>query len=116
WLHIKPDVVDLETKYVIEGGAGHADSITVAYDDRWQLLTDGGSASEENRADDVRRHQLVRFSVPPGEADRQDLLLRWRLRNSTTLGNLRLPPIELMSSPATKRWLAISTDPSLECE
>ena len=32
------------------------------------------------------------------------------------LGNLRLPPIELTSHSPSKRWLAMSTDPTLDCE
>ena len=116
WLHITPAQVDLEVKYVLEGGAHRPDSLILAYDKRWKMLTEGKSTNDAHSAKNSREQYVVRVPIPSQDTDRQEILLRFRLLDPPALGNLRVPPIELMAPTAIKRWLAVSTDPSLECE
>ena len=59
---------------------------------------------------------VIRIPISTQSSDRQEISLRWRLVDPPALGNLRLPPIELTSLSPSKRWLAISSDPTLNCE
>ena len=115
WLRVTPDDLETTVKYVLEGGARRPDSITVTYDDRWKLLTSEKSINAKLTTGIASQH-VIRIPVPTQTTDRQELSLRWRLVNKPALGNLRLPPIDLASNQPTMRWMAISSDPTLDCE
>ncbi len=116
WLNITPTKTELTVKYVVEGGPHRPDSFTVAYDDRWKLVSDDKSAVDELRNAKRSGPHAIRVPILPNATDRQEVLLRWRLAESTALGNFCLPPVELTSAPENKHWLAVSVDPSLEIE
>jgi hypothetical protein len=116
WLRIAADEVTLEAKYLVGGTARRPEALTVSYDGRWELIGPDISRAALNPGQDSRRQRLVRVPLAPGEFDRQSMTLVWRLREAETFGRLRLPPIELVSMPATNRWLAISSDPGMDCE
>jgi hypothetical protein len=113
WLRIGVDVIELEAKYIVEGGPRRPESLTVAYDKRWKLQQ--RSLSAEFSADGDAQ-PTVRVPLTANETDRQEISLKWRLAEATALGRLRLPAIELISVPVTQRWLAISSDATLKFE
>ncbi len=96
--------------------ARRPDSIAVAYDDRWKLLTTEKSLNAKNAAAGITGQHVIRVPISAQATDHQVISLRWRLADSPALGNLRLPPIELTSPSSSKLWLAISSDPALDCE
>ena len=115
WLRIELDDVELETKYIIDGGVRRPDTLAIVFDDRWRLL-EGSPAVNHRVETDSQGRRVVRVSLSPGDVDRQEVHLRWKLKGAQTLGRLRLPSIELASVPEIQRWLAVSNDPRLKCE
>ena len=116
WLHVTPTDLEVTVKYVLEGGARRPDSIAVAYDDRWQLLTTEKSLNAKSSAAGTDGQRVIRVPISTQSTDRQEISLRLRLAGPPALGSLRLPSIGLASASPNKRWLAISSDPALECE
>jgi hypothetical protein len=114
WLHIQQDAVELQTKYVMTGGA--PDAIVITGDRQWDFV------SEETDSADVKieplgdGRQSIRVPVPGESADRRVVSLRFHLRDAILPGQLRLPALDLTSLSAASRRLAISTDPGWECE
>jgi hypothetical protein len=116
WLRIGVDEVQLRAKYVIEGSARRPEALTIAFDRRWELMEDSGAIAGLDVADEPDGRQSVRVPLPADELDRNEVTLQWRLTGTELFGRLRLPLIQLISIPATERWLAISSDPEVECE
>jgi hypothetical protein len=114
WIDVKSAEIGLRVKYVLEG-VRRPEAFTVAYDDRWKLSADKKSAIVEQGKATVPGRRLIRVPVSVQSTDRQEVLLNFQLRNPPELGNLRLPPVELTTVPASKRWLAVSADASLDC-
>src|SRR6185295_1586362 len=104
WLHAKPDELETTIKYVLEGGARRPDAITVAYSDRWKLLTTEKSLNAKISTASSAGQHIIRIPIPAQSIDHQEISLRWRLEDRPGLGNLRLPPIELTSIEPTKGW------------
>ena len=86
------------------------------YDDRWKLLTNEKSLNAKSSTASSAGQHVIRIPVPAQSTDHQEISLRWRLVDPPAMGNLRLPSIELTSIQPTKRWLAMSNDPTLDCE
>jgi hypothetical protein len=116
WPRVKSNELEMTIKYVLEGGSRRPEAITVAYDDRWKLLTSEKSLNAKILASSSGNQRTIRIPVPVQSTDRQEFSLQWRLVDPPALGNLRLPPIELTSIQPTKRWLAMSNDSALDCE
>ncbi len=124
WLRITPSGAELDVKYVLEGDAVRPDALSLVADRRWELL--GGAPAGPAATADTSRNggQTIRVAVPavgePGQqhesAARSDVLLRFRLRGEMHLGRLRLPALRLTSLAVDQRLLAVTADPSLECE
>jgi hypothetical protein len=116
WLHIMPTEIEMTVKYLLEGGARRPDSLTATHDDRWKLLTNEEPVSAKNSSDNSTGQHVIRIPLATQNTDHQEIVLHFRLVDPPALGNFRLPPIELTSTPASKRWLAVSSDPTLDCE
>lgn len=116
WLDIKPAEIELITKYIFDGTEHRPNTMSIAYDQRWKLLTNIKTAAGDQKDVNRATWKVLQVPIPSDSTVRQEVLLRWRLTDPTTLGHLRLPVIEVTSAPATKRWLAITSDASLECE
>ncbi len=116
WLRIGADEVELETKYVMDGSARRPDALVVAFDRRWELMRKNNAPADWRVEDGPDARRTVRVPVPPNDTARQEVTLRWRLADGLSLGRLLLPRIELISVPVTQRWLAVTSDPALECE
>jgi hypothetical protein len=115
WLTITPRETELVTKFVLQGG-NRPSAISIGYDNRWKLLTNVLATNSDRDREVKTDRRLLRVPILSESAERQEIVLRWRLTEPTNLGILRLPPIELTSVPITKRWLAVTADPSLDCE
>jgi hypothetical protein len=113
WLDVDRAKTELQIKYILEGGANEPESLSIAYDDRWELLSKDRTISK--RTSNAASQHVIQVPIA-AQSGKSEKLLRWRLRGPLGLGSFRLPPIELMSNSATKRWLAVSTDSSLECD
>ena len=115
WLNADANGIELQTKYVVEGGARRPEKLSVTHDDRWQLLTETDSPNSKTAGDETADTKTVQIALPASDIDRQEVVLRWKLKDAAPAGNIRLPSIELASIPTTQRWFALTADPSLEC-
>jgi hypothetical protein len=114
WLHLDGGEVWLDAKYVVEGGARRPETLTVAYDSVWQLLSSDDVISRDQGETGPRR--TARIALPPDDIDRQEVAMHWRLAQAVPLGNFKIPPIALASLPVTQRWFAISSVTAIQCE
>lgn len=115
WLNVGEQGAELTTKFLVEGGARRPDSMTVRYDDRWTLLTDGRQPTKELQPTKTGHFLSLQLPFPADKADRQELVVRWRLSNAPEIGNMRVAPIAISPTPAAQRWFAVSTDSSVDC-
>jgi len=119
WLRIGVEKVELEAKYIFEGNVADAKrsskSFVVAFDRAWELDPRENKLSGEWEERQQEGRSIVRVPLPRSRSARQEVTLRWRLKEGPVWGRLRLPTIELLSLPVTQRWLAITSDPTLEC-
>lgn len=119
WIRVSHDKVELEAKYLIEGSAAatrrHPDKLVVTFDQEWQLDPKGSSLSDGWEVRPVDGQGMLSVPWPQGLDGRQEVTFRWRLAEAPILGRLRLPAVELVSLPVTQHWLAVSTEPTLEC-
>ncbi|HEX3600723.1 MAG TPA: hypothetical protein VHU84_11310, partial [Lacipirellulaceae bacterium] len=114
WLHVGTNGIELDSKYVIEGGAHRPDLLTVKYDSCWTSL-ETPTASEDQQADNSDLPQTLRIPLATEDTERQEVTVRWKLKRAPAAGNLRLPPMRLLSPPPTQRWFALSADAALDC-
>lgn len=115
WLNAGVDGIELQTKYVVEGGARRPEKLSITHDDRWQWLTETDSPSSRADRNETGGAKSVQIALPASDVDRQEVVLRWKMKDAAPAGNIRLPSIELASIPTTQRWFALTADPSLEC-
>src|SRR5262249_16442223 len=115
-LHASGDKLETTIKYIIEGAGKRPDFLAVAYDDRWQLLTNERSLNAKASIIQSTGQHVIQIPIPAPSMDRQELLVRWQLADPIALGNLRLPVIELASTQPTRRWLAMADNPVLDFE
>lgn len=116
WLDVQPSQLDLTTKFIFEGTAQRPKLLELAYDDEWQLLNPKVATKSDNRNTISRKKRTVEIPVPAQPAERQELVLHWKFTGHTGFGITRLLPIEILSPGVSKRWLAISAAPSLQCD
>ncbi len=115
WLNVGERGIELTTKFIVEGGARRPDAMTVRYDDRWTLLTEGRQLIKESRPAKTDHFLFLQLPFPPDKADRQELVVRWRLSNAAEIGNMRVDPIAISPTPTTQRWFAVSADARFDC-
>lgn len=115
WLQLGVDRVELVTKYIFEGNTTQAREVVVAFDPAWELMQEGDSSHQGDVTDDSANRKSIRLKLPVEDAERQEIVLRWRLVDGRSLGRLLLPSIELVSHSVTQCWRGISSAASIEC-
>jgi hypothetical protein len=115
-LHVVNDKLEATIKYIFEGTGKRTDVLTVAYDDRWQLLAPEKLLDTKSSLSKSTGQHLIQVPIPSPSTERQEIVLRWRLSDPIALGNLRLPPIDLTIAQPTRRLLAMSNDSTFEFE
>jgi hypothetical protein len=116
WLQIDRDGVELNAKYLLGAGENPVQEFSIAADEGWELLTDATAASVRSIDVEPGEMQTIRVRLSGAATDGREVLLRFRLRGGRALGRHRFPEIDLASPTAASRWLAVGSDPSLECE
>ena len=115
WLRIGPDGLELDAKFVLRSGDWPA-TLAVRVDHRWELVVDEHTTAKYTVEALPNGQQLLRFDVPPAKRSQRDFPLRFRSRDASPLGRLRVPTLGLVSLPVESSRLALSWDPSLDCE
>ena len=114
-LRIQPGAVVLDCLWNVKDVAGQARQLEVAADPCLQLLPMQGDRSTTvqvaGRTGDFQR---LRLESSRPLADRVSLGVSFLLRESSGVGNYRLPFVEPLHARITKRWLAVWVDPALQ--
>ena len=91
--------------------------VQLAVDPRLRLLPLAGDALPTVQvgaeSDQTRR---ITFRWPRPIADEATLEATLLFSGASAVGNIPLPRIELVDIQATRRWMALSVDPALDCE
>ena len=114
WLRIESDGTRLDAKFVLPNGAAWPEAIEIAVPDDWQWVDRRDAlAADQSAALPDGRH-LIRVRTADVRGDDDAVSLRFRRRQSSPLGRICPPAIDMNSLPVGNRWLAVSADPSLE--
>jgi hypothetical protein len=112
WLTITPAQVELQTMFVAEGGAALPATIAIRADVGWELVSPSNREIRIEHEEDGRLQVLL----PAAESDRRNLFLQWRHVNAPPFGRMHVPNNKVISASIARRWMAISADPSLDCQ
>jgi len=115
WVTVTEHGVELEAKYIVEGGARRPAQLAINYDNRWQLTGETSTSNQKTHRSDVHEVRTAQVVLPTGSSDRQEVVLRWKLSDVAAVGNVRLPSVELVTVPTTQRWFALSADSRVNC-
>lgn len=119
WLRVGDADVTLAAKYIINDSAANIRSLTILVDKQWKVLSPADSldASGENDASAVDRVVEVPLkSIEHDGGSRLEAEMLLQLRDAPSIGQLRLPRLELTTfAPGTYR-LAVSGHPRIECQ
>ncbi len=114
-LRIQPDGIVLDATFLVSNVAEWPPTIDVAVDTGFEPLSEHANppADDLQHLPDGRR--VFRFRPTPATDNDRKLTLRFRARDSSTLGRIRMPNVELLSLKAENRWFAIGWDSAFEC-
>lgn len=115
WLKVQPGAVVLETRLKFRAVQGQVSQVQLTADPRLRLLR---SQPPDGSVVPLRtvpgQPQVLRLGLarPVGEQTIVDLA--FLLTGASGVGNLRLPTLTVSDAHTTKRWLAVSVDPTLQ--
>ncbi|MBN1909093.1 MAG: hypothetical protein JW818_05085, partial [Pirellulales bacterium] len=111
-LRVAPGSVVVDAQFNYRVLRGQVDELLLDVDPRWRLLeTESGDAL--TGLPDEPRLRRVRLETPATE--RASVRTRFLLKGASGVGSLRLPELTAHGARVTRRWLAVSVDPALEC-
>jgi hypothetical protein len=115
WLRIKPGQVVLDAKFKLRLLEGQVQQIQLQTDPRLRLLPLQGedAPTAEVRSVPGQPQTIVLHWAKP-VADRTILEAKFLLTETSGVGNLRPPQLEVLDARTTRRWMAVSVDPTLE--
>jgi len=117
WLNVKPGPMILDARFKLKVTEGQVRQLQISADPDLRLLTLTGTDSPKH---DVRavpgQPQTIVLQWPRPISDRTVVEAQFRLTGTSWVGNLRPPQLEVLDARTTRRWLAVSVDPTLEHE
>lgn len=116
WLWIGAAGAEMDVKYIAPRGAQLPQSLTISADRHWEMVNDENEAKDIRVTEAAGHRNTVQVFLRADDRERGDVTLRWRLTDPPTLGRLSVPPMELAAAQVSSSWLAVSSDPVLECE
>ena len=110
WLRVQPDSVVLDARFVIKVVEGRVSELRLTADPRLRARPVEGVEIESVPG------PLQTFRLRPREpvSDEAVVDATFVLAESSGIGNLRLPRLEVRDAHVARQWLAVSVDPSLE--
>jgi hypothetical protein len=114
WLRISPGGLELEVQFVLPGSEWPP-TLAVRVDPRWELIADEPRVTAPTSETSPAGRRWHRVDVPQAMRSQRAVRLRFRARDDSPLGRLRVPRIELADMPAESCLLAVSWDPAFEC-
>ncbi len=117
WLHVRPGALTLDVRLRLRVNEGRVRQVRLMADPRLRLLP--GSAESPIVAEShvlPGDPQVIDLELARPLADGATIDLRFVLAGASGIGNIRLPRLEVSDARTTRRWMAVSIDPSLVCE
>jgi hypothetical protein len=116
WLKVQPGSVRLDTRLKLHLVEGRIREFLVAADPRLRLLPLAADSPVAQVPITPGAPQILRFELTRPASDRVTVDASFLLTGTSGVGNLKLPRLEVLEVRTTKRWMAVSVDPSLEHE
>ncbi|MBN2216248.1 MAG: hypothetical protein JW719_02610 [Pirellulales bacterium] len=111
WLNVTPSSVLVDARFQIRVLEGKVSEIRLAADPRLTLLGD----PSVGRAEAVPGSPgSLRVILPSAQSDAFTLAARFTLEDTSGVGRHRLPRLTVEGARITRRWFAVSVDPSLQ--
>ena len=115
WLKVQPGSVVVSAKFKLRVVEGQLQQVQMAVDPRLRLLPlPGDDPPTVQTGPESGQSRLLAFRWSKPVSDQTTLETTFLLSGATGVGNFRLPQIELLDAQPTRRWMALSVDPSLD--
>ncbi len=116
WLKILPGSVIIDARLKLKAAAGQIRRVQLATDPSLQLLPLPGPEPAVQVRAPAGQSQIIEFHWTRPMAEAAVVDARFLLVGASSVGNLRLPQLDVLDVRPRKRWLAVSVDPALEHE
>ena len=114
WLKVRPGSVVLEARFNVRVAEGKLTQLRLLEDPRLRRLPlEAGSPISEVRTEEGDLHTIYVGLAQP-VVDRTTFKLSFLLTDTSGIGNLRLPKLEVVGVRSEHRRLAVSVEPPLE--
>ncbi len=114
WLKVQPGSVVLEARFDVRVREGKLTQLQLLEDPRLRRLPlEAGSPISEVRTEQGDLHTIY-VGLAQGVVDRTSFKLSFLLTDTSGIGNLRLPRLDVLGVRSQNRKLAISVEPPLE--
>lgn len=115
WLKIRPGAVVLDALLNLRVMEGQIREVPLAVDRRLRYFPPQVQPSSIAQVTTSSGEpQVLRFRLSRPATDKLAVPASFVLQESSGIGNYRLPLVDVVGARRTKRWLAVSVDPSLE--
>jgi hypothetical protein len=115
WLKIQPGSVVVEAKLKLRVVSGQLRRLQLVADPCLQLLPLAGpDAPAVQIHTPVGQPQIIDLQWPRPIAESATIDARFLFTGTSSVGNLRLPQLDVLDVRPSKRWLAVSVDAALE--
>jgi hypothetical protein len=116
WLKVQPGSVRLDMRLKFHLIEGRIREFLLSADPRLRLLPLAADSPVAQVPITPGSPQILRFELARPASDQVSVDASFLLTGTSGVGNLRLPRLEVLNVRTTKRWMAVSVDPSLEHE
>ena len=115
WLKIQSGSVVIDARLKLKVVAGQLRRLQLATDPSLQLLPLAGPDAPTIQVHTpAGQPQIIELQWPHAISDRVVLDARFLVAGASSVGNLRLPQLDVLDVRPAKRWLAVSVDAALE--
>ena len=115
WLKIRPGSVVVDARLKLKVAAGQLRRLQLAVDPCLQLLPLAGPEAPTIQVHTPSgRPQIIELQWAHPIAKSIVLDARFLVTDASSVGNLRLPQLDVLDVRPTRRWLAVSVDAALE--
>ena len=112
WLKIQPGSVVIDARLKLKVVAGQLRRLQLATDPCLQLLPLAGPDPPTVQVRTAAgQPQIIELQWPHAIAKSAVIDARFLVAGASSVGNLRLPQVDVLDVRPTKRWLAVSVDP-----
>ncbi|MEN6457671.1 MAG: hypothetical protein ABFC63_01970 [Thermoguttaceae bacterium] len=115
-IEVRPGSVVIATKFKFHA-ADRLEQVQLAVDSRLRLLPPrGDDPPTAEIGPESGRTRLITLRWPRPVSGQTTLEATFLVGGASGVGNLWLPQIDLLDAQVADRWMAVRTDPSLDCE